>query len=289
MEHGSFDFCLENALPKVVQLGLHGGMEQVVDAVSFYANPNNFNDAQLFLMANIPNEKAWNHMLVRLDQIYDFTKQGNYDIYISEEEKKKLTAIPQRWKDKKFINPALSKGDYSYPLIYDITGLYRFYDLKNPDIDKKIDNVVNYISTDEFHNKISDGYGILIAGNYASGNPKYHSMGWDPKYPGWFDPAGYIERGGARIGAGVPALLFFAQNIVKYPAALKTKWFGGLLESLDKYKTDSGTHVFPAKWLDESRGYAVGGHHLSFGENRRKKNWAEIESTFYLQLLRQNV
>jgi len=28
------------------------------------------------------------------------------------------------------------------------------------------------------------------------------------------------------------------------------------------------------------------GRHLSFGENRRKKNWREIESTFYMQLLK---
>jgi hypothetical protein len=27
------------------------------------------------------------------------------------------------------------------------------------------------------------------------------------------------------------------------------------------------------------------GSHLSYGENRRKKNWAEIEATFYMQLL----
>jgi hypothetical protein len=36
MEHGSFDFCLENALPKAVQPGLHGGLPQMKDALEFY-------------------------------------------------------------------------------------------------------------------------------------------------------------------------------------------------------------------------------------------------------------
>ena len=283
MEHGSFDFCLENALPKVVQLGLHGGMEQVVDAVGFYVNPSNFNDAQLFLMANIQNEIALNHMLVRLNQIYDFTKQRNYDIYISEEEKKKLTGIPKNWQESKFIKPQLFKEGYSYPLIYDIVGMYRLYGLNNTDVDKKIDSIISYISTNEFHNKISDGYGILISGEYASGNPQYYSMGWEPKYPGWFDIIDYIEN------ISAPKLLFFAEYISLYPSARKTKWFNDLLFYFEKYKTENGTYLFPKEWLKESPGYAVQGHHISFGENRRKKNWIEIESTFYMQLLHQNI
>ena len=36
MEHGSFDFCLENALPKLVQLGLHSGLLPLADAIRFY-------------------------------------------------------------------------------------------------------------------------------------------------------------------------------------------------------------------------------------------------------------
>jgi len=286
LEHGSFDFCLENALPKLIQLGLHGGFEQIIEAVGFYINQNNFSGiamANLFLMANIKNETALKYMLDRLDKLYNFAKRGIYNLYISEEEKKKLTGIPPRWKDKNFINPEFFKSGYCYPLIYDIIGLHRLYDLNNSDVDMKINGVINYISTDEFHNKISDGYGILISGKYASGNPQYHGMGWDPKYPGWFDPADYLENFNA------PKLLFFAQNISKYPHALKTKWFDDLLNYLEKYKTKSETYIFPQKWLNESQGYAVQGHHLSFGENKRKKNRLEIESTFYMQLIKQNI
>jgi len=82
---------------------------------------------------------------------------------------------------------------------------------------------------------------------------------------------------------------FFAQYISKYPAAIKTKWYGDLLHYIEKYRTETGTYLFPAKWLKELTGYAVQGHHMSFGENRRKKNWREIESTFYVQLLQQSL
>ncbi|MCL2158407.1 MAG: hypothetical protein FWH48_03260 [Oscillospiraceae bacterium] len=291
-EHGCFDFCLENALPKLVQLGLHGGFVQIIDAIGAYAEQYNFSGiatANLFLMANVADETASKHMLGRLDKLHDFAKQKNYDIYISEKEKAKLTAIPKRWKDKDFISPELFKEGYCYPLIYDILGLHRLYDLKNHETDDKINGVISYISKDEFHDKISDGYGILISGRYESGNPQYHGMGWDPKYPGWHDVGSYIESGGERVGAGVPKLLFFAQNIAKYPIARNTKWFAALLDHLEKYRTESGTYLFPQKWMQENQGYAVQGHHISFGENRRKKNWCEIESTVYMQLLWQNV
>jgi hypothetical protein len=112
---------------------------------------------------------------------------------------------------------------------------------------------------------------------------RYHGMGWDPKYPGWFNLTDYIENG------SVSKLLFYAIYISNYPNAVKTKWFGNLLNYLDKYKTENDTFLFPAEWFKESTGYAVQGHHMSFGENRRKKNWCEIESTFYIQLLKQHI
>lgn len=116
--------------------------------------------------------------------------------------------------------------------------MHRLYDLKDPEVAKKINEVINYITTDEFHRKISDGYGILV-----EEDGKYHSMGWDPKYPGWFNLPDYMESG------NVPKLLFFAQYISKYPVAVKTKWYGGLLKYIEKHKTETGTYLFPAEWL----------------------------------------
>ena len=297
MEHGCFDFCLENALPKCVQLGLHGGLPIVHDAVGLYLARMKNKYAQkpcrgqfggvltanFLSLAAINDEDILKYMLESLDEVCKFAKATGYDIYLNSEERAKLTGVPKNWRDCEYFirYEVIQEHGFSFPLIYDVIGLYRLYDLKDADVDNKINTVLSYISGDEFHSKLSEGYGIIVAGEYASGNPKYNGMGWSPHYPGWSDVADYMEKD------NVPKLLFFAQNIIKYPIALKTKWFYDLLNYLDKYRTDNGTYLFPKEWLKESQGYAVQGHHVSFGENRRKKNWREIESTFFMQLLRQ--
>ena len=303
MEHGSFDFCLENALAKICQLGLHSEMAPVADAVKYYidkmettaavapSRPCRSNNlfmlgstnmgfysiiiSNFLLLAGFTNTCIMENMLGNLEELYCFVNKGEYDIYAGCEERANLKAVPAIWKNKKFIKRQLvEQYGFCFPFIYDIVGLHKLYGLVDDKTDSKIDAVIEYISTNEFHDTIADGYGILV-----SGDKTYHSMGWDPKYPGWFDIADYMEN------INAPKLLFFGQNISRYPFARKTKWFSDLCSYLDKYKTANGTYLFPAGWLKEQRGYAVQGSHISFGENRKKKNWREIESTFYMQML----
>jgi hypothetical protein len=287
-DHGSFDFCLENAMLKCVWLGLHGGLPQFVDAVSYYLNKTAQDVASghyekcslriienLLTLADVVNADIQKQMLTGLDEIYRFITTAGYDLYLSEEERDKLKAVPTVWRNRAFIKPSIKeKYGFCYPLIYDIVGLHKLYGVINESTDDKINAVIKYISTDDFHNIVPDGYGITIAGD-----KKYHSMGWDPKYPGWFNVADYMEN------TDTAKLLFYAQYISRYPYVRKTQWFSDLILYLDKYKTSSGTYLFPAGWLKENTGYAVQGSHISFSENRRKKNWREIESTFYMLLL----
>ncbi|MCL2060331.1 MAG: hypothetical protein FWH01_14990 [Oscillospiraceae bacterium] len=300
MEHGSFDFCMENALPKLVQLGLHGGLAPLADAVQFYiakmeaVSPDmTYRSNDLFslgtantgfisiiitnflMLAGFTNACITDYMLGSLDVLANFVNKGDCDIYADDDVRQKMKAVPVIWKDKKFIKPQLVDAfGFCFPLIYDIVGLHKLYGLINEETDRKIDAVIEFISTDVFHHIIADGYGIL-----HSGGNKYHSMGWDPKYPGWLGVAEYMEN------VNAPKLLYFAQHISRYPPARKSKWFADLLGYLDSFKTVNGTHKFPAGWLKEQKGYAVQGSHISFGENRKKKNWREIESTFYVSLL----
>ena len=302
MEHGSFDFCLENALLKAVQLGLHGQMPQLTDSVCYYLDmPGSIASCEQFriddknrpgvpntgfysiLTVNLLAAAGFSHkyikdyMLGSLNAMHGFVSGNGYDIYVGEAEKNKLKNVPAIWRDKKFIKRELvEERGFCFPLIYDVIGLHSLYELNDPAVNAKIDSVIGYISKDGFHNAIADGYGILI-----SGNGRYHSMGWDPKYPGWFDVSSYIANGNAG------KLLFFAQHISKYEAERETKWYSDLLRFLDTYKTGNGTHIFPSEWFRERRGYAVQGCRLSYGESRRKKNWLEIESTLYMLLLTQ--
>lgn len=290
LEHGSFDVCLENALLKAVQLGLHGGLAPVRDAVSFYGwktqryaelprKRRNFTailTANLLSLAGMEDDAVYRCMTDSLHEMSDFTRIGYSGLYLKNEERAKLTGVPACWKDReRFIGQELLEAyGFAYPLIYDIAGLHSLYRLRDPEIDRQIDAVLRMIATDGFHQTVEDGYGIL-----SEGNGVYHGMGWDPKFPGWFSPEACVRAGGAQ------KLLFFAQYACRYPAARDTRWYRELLGLLDGFRTREGRFAFPAAWLKETKGYAVMGYHLSYGENRRKPDWAEIESTFYMQLL----
>ena len=299
MEHGSFNFCLENSLLKTTQLGLHAGMPAVRNAVRYYISKaghlpgkpyrGRANDGvfifgcNLLACAGFTDGAVIGFLRESLEEMYGFVQKGSYDIYCGETERAALKNLPAVYRERKIIKSSVVDAHgFCFPLIYDVVGLSGLYAHGDAETDKKIDAVIRYISTDEFHETVADGYGVL-----PPYHGRYHTMGWDPKYPGWSGVAGHIERCGA--GRDASKLLFFAQYVVKYPRARQTKWFGELSDCLEKYRTDGGTYIFPAKWLDESRGYAVQGHHLSFGENRRKRNWAEIESTFYMQTLRKYI
>ena len=298
MVHGSFDFCLENSMPKCAKLGLHGEMPQMKEAAWLYlerikGKHNHkpvrelFNEiliANFLTSAGYKDDDILKFMLKSLDVLYSFAKENTYDIYLTSEERAKLKGVPKRWRDTEYFifGKDIDEKGFYYPLVYDIIGLSGLYVLNDPETDNKINTIIKYISTDDFHEKISDGYGIIVVDSkYESGGSIYHGMGWDPKYPGWFDLEEFANS------RHMPKLLFYAEFAAKYPSARKTKWFAELLSFLNHYKTDADTYIFPDKWLKESQGYANQGHHMSFGENRRKKVWCEIESTFYMQLLQQ--
>lgn len=296
MEHGSFDFCLENAMLKSVQLGLHAGLLQVRDAAAYYTDKigsaemeppyrnwdfrsgfDHIITCNMLSLAGIDHDSVHAFMLQSLDELYRFVQKGDYHIYCSEEEKAAVKGLPKIWADRKVIRQDLMKAHgFCYPLIYDLVGLHTLDRRQNPETGRKIDAVIDYISTDLFHEIVPDGYGIIPAEQ-----AKCYSMGWDPKYPGWFNVSEYMGR----QDSAKNKLLFFALYIARYPGARKTKWFCDLLAVLEEYRTGSGTYRFPTEWLREAKGYAVLGNHLSFGENRRKRNWCEIESTFFMQLL----
>jgi hypothetical protein len=292
LEHGSFDICLENAMLKSVQLGLHGGLQAVISAVGYYlakmqyyaALPQKRQSfpailtANLLSLAGVEDIALRQYMLASLDEMHRFTQANRYDFYYGEEDRARLAGIPTCWKTRRHIirQELFEEYGFAYPLIYDIVGLHALYRLCDPETDRKISDVIRYIATDAFRRAVADGYGIL-----AEGNGVYHGMGWDPKFPGWFDAAGYSQTG------PMQKLLFHAQYACRYPAVREVTWYRDLLSSLEAYQTEDGWYAFPAAWFAEKQGYAVMGSHLSFGENRRKKNWREIESTFYMQLLKQ--
>ncbi len=294
MVHGSFDFSFENAMLKALQLGLHAGIPQLDDALQFYfrylqneaANTDKKRTlfysniiASMLLKAGYRTELVVSYMKGSLDELYSFTRLKNYDIYV--ENRSEFKGLPTIWKNKPIIKPEIFvRFGFGYPMIYDMIGLSAMYQLGDTDINEKIENVVDYIVNDEFHDKIADGYGIIPEPeDRAPGRAKYHGMGWDPKLPGYYNMDEYVKTNPAR-------LLFFADIMCDYPGVVKSRWYNDAITIFEQFKTSNGTYCFPKEFLREKGGYAVQGFHLGLGENRRKKLWCEIESTFRMVRLK---
>jgi len=98
-------------------------------------------------------------------------------------------------------------------------------------------------------------------------------MGWDCLKP--FNSNRYYAN------QNFQRLLLYAQ----FPAAVQSKWFSHAVDYMAQFRTPSGTYIFPESFLPESDGNWVLGAHHSLGENRRTRQWVEVESTFYMRKL----
>jgi len=202
----------------------------------------------------------------RINEIYDFTKNMDFDIY---DDPDNHIAMPKPFRDRPVIKPAIAYGgEYCrLPVIYDILTLAEVYDKVSVDIKTKIDNIVTYILSSGYDNVIFM-YGIL-----AAPKRRYYAMGWDCKKP-FNDNQNYSYP-------NLHRLLLYS----RLPVAVKSSWYSNAIDFLSQYKTANGTYIFPADYLPEADRNWILGNHMSLAENRRKKQYIEIESTFYMHKL----
>jgi hypothetical protein len=71
---------------------------------------------------------------------------------------------------------------------------------------------------------------------------------------------------------------------------MKYAWTRGALESLEQFRTPHGTYIFPKAFLQErSREYWIKAYYLGLGENRRRKLAMELESTYWMLLIKKQL
>lgn len=285
--HGSFDTCFENAMGMLMQLGVRAGMADL-DARTrpirdwfadmMKADPGQWNIfamalfASLLAFAGYEDDTIATFLRIRLDTLYGFASLGGYGLY---DDTSKYKGIPTAFKTKPIIKPELyGGGNYRYPLIYDMYGLAAILDKGNPAEPDKAGAVIRYIMTQEYHQTVYDGYGIVV-----SPDGRYYSMGWDVKLPGFIGFTEEEEKKGA-------LLLHRLDLMAHFPGAVRHEWFSSALSHLEHFKTERGTYLFPKHYLREGTGYWVSAMHMSLGENRRVKNALEAESTFRMMLLK---
>lgn len=281
--HGATNFHLENSLPRILDCGIKAG-ESLLDDIMipilqrikrrifpvdhvFHIFPEIIMCPFLIRAGYIDNDLQ-QFLEKRIENIYDFVRHKNYDIY---DERTNYKGIPKAFKNKKVIKPELYRGGrFSLPLIYDLYA-FSLADEFLDEINKmKINTIIEYI-IDERYNKLDTSYGILL-----NGNRSYLVMGWDCKLP-------EIK------GAITSEILNFLEWLSFSNIFRESNWCKEAFELFFKYKTDRNTFIFTKESLNEKNGVWIKGSHMSLGENRRKKNAMEIESTFRaLKILQKN-
>lgn len=268
--HGSNSTYLENVLPMLGDFGLNYGIDSFRQSVSIdifsekIVNYDKIITCAFLLRAKFPISELLDSTIERINTIYGFTRDMDFSIY---DEVTNFKGMPKSFHNRKVIKLSVAHGNkIRLPMIYDIVSMAEVYYLVSADIQAKIDNIIDYIISPEY-DAVDFGYGILCGAKEGS----YYAMGWDCKKP-FNDHQDYSYPNLHRL------LLYSC-----FPTAAKSEWFKNAADYLSQYKSESGTYIFPKDYLVESDSNWVLGSHMSLAENRRKKQWAEIESTFYMQ------
>jgi hypothetical protein len=276
--HGSNNMYLENVLPMLSDFGLNYEIDAFKSAVINVSNVSDIVYSKEYdkiigypflLRSGFPIVGMIEFITERVNTIYDYTKNKDFAIYDNIENHK---SMPKVFRNRPIIKPDIAYGSMCrLPLIYDIVAFAEIYDHVSFEIQAKIDNIIEYIIAPEY-DIVVDVYGILVAPSR-----RYYSMGWDCKKP-FNDNQNYSHQ-------NIHRLLLYS----RFSVARKSSWFQNAIDYLMQYKTENGTHIFPKNYLQEINSNWVLGSRMSLAENRRSKQYLEVESTFYMQKLLNNI
>jgi len=285
--HSSKPTAYENAMGKLTLLGCRSGMPAFEERVRPFRDwlAQTMEDARgwswmpfhrmivggFLTVAGYHSDRAvMQQMAHRLDVLYQFTRQKNYDIYV---DRSVYSGIPAGFLDKPLVDPAFYPGgEEHFPSIYDIHALAHF---PGDGITRqKIDTVIDYVLHPDYQ-AFPEGYGIMRAGKR-----KYYAIGWSVHLPGYF---GFDDLSDWDARQLVQRVVLMAH----FPTAKAHRWFRESLAHLGTYRTERGTCVFPRSYLREDRsGYWVTGAYMGLEEDRRLKRALELESTFWMLKIR---
>ncbi len=274
--HGSQPTRLENSLTKLADFGLKKGISELDRRTQPYRKwltenaekpiVNVFMKFSLVMLADflaragyVDEPAVGNTLKKHLNMVYDFTRKGDYDIYIPNKYLRKLPLIKLE----------LTPGGACYlPLIYDIVGWAAYLpEYGTKEEQTKADNIIQYILNENYQ-KLPWGYGVM-----GDGTGRTWSLGWSvhvPRYPG-IPVKKYMNK----------SVVHMISLFVNFNAGRQHPWFKESMKHLESYRTEKGTYIFPADYLEEkTNGYWVLGVHMGLEETRRRN--LEVESTFWM-------
>jgi hypothetical protein len=279
--HSSQPTAFENSLGKLVQLGLHAGLQQLdVKTIKFrnwlaeslksemYEDVGPWNGFSELLLTSFLAYAGYDTtpvrevVLERLEVANTFAKTFDPEEFYVKNSSKEWLVHPRFY----------IETPNGLPLVHDIRGFASSKWLLQDSTHKsKVDNIVSVILSSEYQN-LRPGYGYLKHGN------TYYSIGWSVHLP-FFLPDESLWN--------YPKLLLSLEMMASFDTARKSEWFTGSLLMLEEYRTEEGYYRFPSKWLPEKKsGYWDGGHYMALEDNRRKRAALDFESTFRVLLIK---
>jgi len=274
--HGATLWVVENSLNMLVDMGITYGkgfsafdnvMEELVKEVRNRKVEGNHLLRYLSHIVVVPSllragcHEAWLVEFVkeRIDTIYSFIQEKNYDIY---DDTNLYKRIPKNFQGRPIIRQELYKeGRIRLPLEYDIYGFACAYADLPKNYRDKVDEIISYIMDNKFQ-RIADGYGVL------SDKKNYWALGWDPK------PVDFEKE------YRYNPLLLKMELLSKFEVVTKTEWFELALKKMESYKMETGLYDWPKNYLTEKDSCWILGNHMGVGENRRNSKAFIYEGTF---------
>lgn len=295
--HGYKKSFFENYVPKLVQLGIKEGnpmLDRLVQPfintlIKSVENPVLLQDYNSIIVssflamagyANNESKAAKTIIDILKNEIYkinNMIEKMGYNIYV---EVKNYPPMPASFRGRPLINPEITQNkSLKLPNVYSFFGFAALQtnNLLKIDDQTNLNNIVDYILQSEYQ-KFHPFPITLNKGD------KYHAGAYQMLLPGYFqDPIKDVSPIHPRTIKFLLAVFLMAH----FPITLNHPWFERAITYLKEFKTNKGTYIFPRDFLQEKdQGYWIFSPFMGLGENRRKKIWLELESTFWMMKIK---
>jgi hypothetical protein len=276
--HGSKATDAENAMAKLIEYGLRKGVPEFdqrmlpyAERIGSYKPAYESNIVTPFLVAAgyQDHQKVSARFAALLDGMHRTALRRSYDFYLADRDR---IDVPSAWRDKTVYKlehssqePMTSESlaPFPVPSFYDLIAL-SYWTPRSVTQKQMIQSVVEFVCDRRFQES---------PGGYLWS--KTQRRCW--------------AAGRCCLAVLTPERRLLALELfARFPVARQQPWFAVELAALEVFRTASGTYCFPADYLKETRDgyYVYNGNHMGLGQDRRNRNWREIESTFRMHNLK---
>jgi len=270
--HGSRDVDGENALAKLLEYGFDrslpvfdAGVQALLENCTVQPWDRYILPPFLIHAGYVDHPLVQDWLDQRIDALYQNALKGGYDFYLDPVE---AARAPSAWRGK-----PIYRDEVGHETAYPIPTCYDFYALACcpalpgiPDLDEKMETITAYLSDRRFQTTIG-GYG------------------WN-KNSGRCYAAGRVFLACAEQSR----LTLFLELGARFASVRQSAWFKKGLALLESCRTPQGIYCFPPELMMEKAGsFIYGGCHMGLGENRRKGQALELESTFRMLYIKKRM